>query len=99
MKFTLCLLAIIGATTAVPNPIADSVIQKRCTAGTELYYWCKNACGYNCRAQYNSCRSIPGPGGCSEAYSRMVSYCTTCCEYGDCVNCQNCGNSYGPPPV
>ncbi|KAF3189353.1 hypothetical protein TWF225_003084 [Orbilia oligospora] len=100
MKITLCLLALLGAASAAPNPISNPdpspLLQKRCTAGTNLHSWCVSACGYNCRVQYGSCRNAPPPN-CSEAYSRMVSYCTTCCNTGDCTSCQNCGNYYPLP--
>ncbi|KAK6504897.1 hypothetical protein TWF481_006831 [Arthrobotrys musiformis] len=104
MKITLCLLALLSAVSAAPNPAPNadpsSLLQKRCAAGTALNSWCVSACGYNCRAQYNSCRNLPPPSGCSEAYSRMLSYCTTCCNTAssDCTSCQNCGNSYPIPP-
>ncbi|KAK6345428.1 hypothetical protein TWF718_007344 [Orbilia javanica] len=103
MKITFCLLALLGAASAAPNPIANAEpasLQKRCAAGTTLNSWCVTACGYNCRVQYGSCRNQPPPTGCSEAYSRMLSYCTTCCNTvgNDCSSCQNCG-SYYPIPM
>ncbi|KAK6360403.1 hypothetical protein TWF730_006545 [Orbilia blumenaviensis] len=101
MKIAVCLLALLGAASAAPNPVSNAdpnpLIQKRCAAGTELYAWCTAACGYNCRAQYNSCRNQPPPYGCQEAYGRMLAYCNLCCQTGDCRNCQNCGNSYPLP--